>query len=175
MGFDRTVFSCIRSFGFITLTTLCLFLVQIPYALGQVDEGSITGTVQDASGAVVPNAQVTLVNTDQGLTLQTTTSGSGVYVFSPVRIGHYSVSVTAPGFSKTTQENLQVNVSQALQVNLQLKPGAATETVQVTTAPAELQTEEASVGQTVSGQTVNNLPLNGRNFTFLAQLGAGVN
>ena len=55
------------------------------------------------------------------------------------------------------------------------RPGATSETVQVTTAPPELQTEEASVGQTVTGQSVNNLPLNGRNFTFLAQLGAGVN
>ncbi len=63
----------------------------------------------------------------------------------------------------------------ALQVNVQLKPGATSETVQVTTAPPELQTSESSVGQTVTGQTINNLPLNGRNFTFLAQLGAGAN
>ncbi len=85
------------------------------------------------------------------------------------------MSVTAPGFSTTTQQNLQVTVGQHLQVNVQLKTGAATETVQVTTAPPQLQTEEASVGQMVTEQTVNNLPLNGRNFTFLAQLGAGVN
>ncbi len=58
---------------------------------------------------------------------------------------------------------------------MQLKTGATSETVQVTTAPPELQTSESSVGQTVTGQTMNSLPLNGRNFTFLAQLGAGVN
>ena len=75
-----------------------------------MDEGSITGTVQDPTGAVVPNAQVTLLNTDQGLTLETTTNGGGEYTFSPVRIGHYSVTVTAPGFSTTTQQNLTVNV-----------------------------------------------------------------
>src|SRR6202044_166581 len=79
------------------------------------------------------------------------------------------------GFSTTNQQNLQVTVGLALQVNVQLKTGATSETVQVTTAPPELQTEESSVGQTVTGQSVNNLPLNGRNFTFLAQLGAGVN
>ena len=124
---------------------------------------------------MVPGAQVTLLNTDQGITLNTTTSGSGEYTFSPVRIGHYSVSAAAPGFSTTTQQNLQVKLDQHLQVNIQLKTGAATETVQVTTAPPELQTEEGSVGQIVTGQSVNNLPLNGRNFTFLAQLGAGVN
>ncbi len=173
MGFERNLSRWFKSFGCITLITLCFLLVQSPRAFGQVDEGSITGTVQDPTGAVVPNAKVILLNTDQGITLQTTTNASGEYTFSPVRIGHYTVSVTAPGFSKTTQENLQVNVSQALQVNLQLKPGAATETVQVTTAPPQLQTEEASVGQTVTGSTLNSLPLNGRNFTFLAQLGAG--
>lgn len=161
--------------GFLTLSAFFLLLMHTQPVFGQVDEGSISGLVQDPSGAVVPNAQVELLNTDQGITLSTTTSGSGEYTFSPVRIGHYTLSVTAPGFSKTTQENLQVNVSQALHLNVQLKPGATSETVQVTTAPPELQTEESSVGQTVTGQSVNNLPLNGRNFTFLAQLGAGVN
>jgi hypothetical protein len=124
---------------------------------------------------VVPGAQVTLQNTDQGITLETTSSSSGEYTFSPVRIGHYTVSATAAGFSKTVQENLTVSLDQHLQVNIALKTGATSETVQVTTAPPELQTEEASLGQTITGQSVNNLPLNGRNFTFLAQLGAGVN
>jgi hypothetical protein len=161
----------------LTLSTLVLLLLlmQSHCVFGQVDEGAITGTVQDPSSAVIPNAQVTLLNTDQGLTLTTTTNGSGVYTFSPVRIGHYSISVAAPGFTTTTQKNLQVDVGQQLQVNVQLSPGAATQTVEVTTAPPELQTSESSVGQTVTGQTINNLPLNGRNFTFLAQLGAGAN
>jgi hypothetical protein len=161
--------------GYLTLSALLLLLMLVRPAFGQVDEGSISGQVQDPTGAVVPGAQVTLLNTDQGITLNSTTTNSGEYTFSPVRIGHYTLSVTAPGFSKTTQENLQVNVSQALHVDVQLKPGATSETVQVTTAPPELQTEESSIGQTVTGQSVNNLPLNGRNFTFLAQLGAGVN
>ena len=118
---------------------------------------------------------MTLLNTDQGITLTTTTNGSGEYTFSPVRIGHYSVSVTAPGFSTTTQQNLKVNVGSAPAGQRAAEAGAATETVQVTTAPPELQTAESSVGQTITGQTINNLPLNGRNFTFLAQLGAGAN
>jgi hypothetical protein len=153
---------------------LCLLLVSSRSALGQVDEGAITGTIQDTSGAVVPGAQVTLVNTDQGITLTVRSNGSGGYTFSPVRIGHYKLSAEAKGFSKTTQENIVVNVSQVLQVNVQLKPGAATETVEVSTAPPLLQTEEASVGQVIGTEQVNDLPLNGRNFTFLAQLGAGM-
>jgi Carboxypeptidase regulatory-like domain/TonB-dependent Receptor Plug Domain/TonB dependent receptor len=175
MSRDRSAAKWFRSFGYITLTALCFLLVQSSRAFGQVDEGSITGAVQDTSGAVVANAHVTLLNTDQGLTLETNTNSSGVYTFSPVRIGNYSISVAAAGFAKVTQEHLEVHVSQNLQVNLQLKPGSASETIEVTTAPPVLQTEDASVGQVVGSRTVNSLPLNGRNFTFLAQLGAGVN
>jgi hypothetical protein len=159
--------------SFLTLSMLLLLLTYSQPLFGQVDEGSIAGSVQDPSGAVVPGAQVTLLNTDQGITLNTTTNSSGEYTFSPVRIGHYSVSATAPGFSKTEQQNLQVAVAQHLRVDIALKAGATTETVQVTTAPPQLQTEEASVGQVVNQRSVNSLPLNGRNFTFLAQLGAG--
>src|ERR1700689_1263824 len=175
MSRNRLAIRLIKSVGYVTLSALFLLLMQSQRVFGQVDEGSISGLVQDPTGAVVPNAQVTLLNTDQGITLTTTTNGGGEYTFSPVRIGHYSVSVTAPGFSSTNQQNLQVTVGLSLQVNVQLKTGAASETVQVTTAPPELQTSESSVGQTVTGQTINNLPLNGRNFTFLAQLGAGAN
>jgi len=174
MAFDCRESSRFRQLGFLFLMCLCLLLLPSRYAFGQVDEGAISGTVQDATGAVVAGAQVTLVNTDQGLTLQTRAGNSGEYSFSPVRIGHYSVSAAARGFAKTTQENLEVAVGQHLLVNIQLKPGAATETVEVTTAPPLLQTEEASVGQVITQESVNSLPLNGRNFTFLAQLGAGM-
>jgi hypothetical protein len=157
-----------------TLTCICLLLVQGRSAFGQVDEGAITGTVSDSTGAVVPNATVNLVNTDQGITLETKSNASGGFTFSPLRIGNYQLTVTAQGFSKTTQKNLKVSVAQVLQVNVALKLGAATETVEVNTAPPLLQTEEASVGQVIGQQEVNALPLNGRNFTFLAQLGAGM-
>jgi hypothetical protein len=88
MGLERNAAVWLRKFGYLTLTFLCVLLVPGRYAYGQVDEGAISGTVQDATGAVVPGAQVTLLNTDQGITLQTRTSGNGEYTFSPVRIGH---------------------------------------------------------------------------------------
>jgi hypothetical protein len=160
----------------VSIAALLLVLLMLgQHAFAQVDEGAINGTIQDPTGAVIPGAQVTLLNTDQGITLTTTTNASGQYVFSPVRIGHYTIKVAAAGFSGAQQSNLEVNVGQQLQVNLQLKTGAATETVEVDTAPPALQTSESSVGQVVTSKTINNLPLNGRNFTFLAQLGAGVN
>lgn len=171
MGRER---KAIHWLGVSVCISLSILLSQSRMAFGQVDEGAITGTVQDTTGAVVPNAQVTLLNTDQGITLETKSNASGFYTFNPVRIGHYTITVTAQGFAKTTQSNLTVNVAQVLQVNFQIKLGATTETVQVNTAPPLLQTEEASVGQVIGQQEVNSLPLNGRNFTFLAQLGAGM-
>ena len=173
MALDRNARNWLVRLGFITLTCLCLLLIQSPFALAQVDMGSVTGTVSDTSGAVIPGAKVTLLNTDVGLTMEGISDSGGRYTFSPVKIGHYTLTATASGFSKTTQEAITVNVSQVLQVNLQLKPGAASETVTVSTAPPLLQTDQSSVGQVIDSQQVNGLPLNGRNFTFLAQLGAG--
>jgi hypothetical protein len=174
MGRERKTSNWFSVSACITFSCFCLLLLQSGSAFCQVDEGAISGTVQDTSGAVVPNSKVTLLNTDQGITLETKTNSSGFYTFNPVRVGHYTVTVTAQGFSKTTQTNITVNVAQVLLVNVQLKLGTATETVEVNTAPPLLQTEEASVGQVIGQQEVNDLPLNGRNFTFLAQLGAGM-
>lgn len=173
MSFGHGTSSFLSRCSCIAFAWLCVFLACTQIAAAQVDEGSITGTVTDTTGAVVPGASVTVLNTDVGLTLKSTTNSRGEYTFSPLRIGHYSISVVAKGFEKTTQENLSVNVSQNLQANIQLKLGSETETVEVTSAPPLLQTEDASVGQVVTEQSVNDLPLNGRNFTFLAQLGAG--
>ncbi|HEY0784313.1 MAG TPA: carboxypeptidase regulatory-like domain-containing protein [Acidobacteriaceae bacterium] len=175
MAFPENVSSWFRRIACYAVAATCLLLAGVPLALAQVDEGSVTGTVQDPSGAVVPNASVTLLNTDQGLSLQTHSDNAGSYVFSPVRIGNYTLTVTAAGFSTTTQEKLTVAVGQELQVNVSLKTGMASENVVVSTAPPQMQTEEASVGQVVTERSINSLPLNGRNFTFLAQLGAGVN
>ena len=174
MALDRRYLRCLRTFGFAVLTCLSFLVVQNRYAFGQVDEGAISGTVQDTTGAVVPDAQVTLVNKDQGITLETKSNSTGGYIFSPVRVGNYSITVTAKGFAKTTQNNLKVEVGTPLTANIQLKLGSATETVEVNTAPPLMQTEEASVGQVIDQKEVNSLPLNGRNFTFLAQLGAGM-
>jgi len=175
MATGRNSLSCLRRTVYITITALCFLLARTQCMFGQVDEGAINGTVLDVTGAAVPNAHVILLNTDQGLSLETNTNNSGVYIFSPVRIGHYAITVTGSGFSKTTQKNLTVAVGQNLQVNFQLQVGSASSTVEVTTEPPQLETDESSVGQVVTERTVNSLPLNGRNFTFLAQLGAGVN
>ena len=173
MALDRSGVTWLTKLAHIALVCVCVFFISTRNASGQVDQGSITGIVQDTTGAAVANAQVSLLNTDQGLTLDVTTNSNGEFSFSPVRIGNYSLTVTATGFAKTTQQNLTVSVGQRLLVNMQMKPGATTEVVEVSTAPPQLQTEDSSVGQVMTEKSVNSLPLNGRNFTFLAQLGAG--
>ena len=164
-----------RKFAYALSLVLCLLVFSTQHLFGQVDEGAITGIVQDPTGAVIPGAVVTLVNTDQGLSLQAKAGDNGSFTFSPVRIGHYKLTATAPGFSATTQENITVAVGENVQVNVSLKTGGSNETVTITAAPPQLQTDESSVGQVVDEHTVVSLPLNGRNFTFLAQLSAGVN
>ncbi len=165
---------CARSLGALLFTFALLFGVPGGHAFGQADQGAITGLVSDPSGAVISGAHVTLTDTDTSLTLETQTDASGNYVFSPVKIGHYKVSVTAPGFSTTTQENITVNIQDRAAVNVELKTGAENTTVTVTTAPPLLQTQEGSTGQVIEAATINQTPLNGRNWVFIAQLTAGV-
>src|SRR5882724_4970585 len=141
----------------------------------QIDTGSIAGTITDASGAVVGGAKVTLTNEGTAATLSTTAGSDGFYRFSPVRIGSYKLDVVAQGFKTSTETNIVVDVSSNVSRNFKLQPGAVTETVEVTSEAPLLQSQDASVGQVVNQQSINNLPLNGRNFTFLAQLAAGVN
>jgi hypothetical protein len=159
--------------GFLTLAVSAILGISFLHA--QVDTGSITGTVTDASGAVVGGAKVTLTNEGTGTSLSTTSASDGVYNFSPVRIGAYKLEVSAQGFKKEVQIHATVDVSARVLINFKLQPGAVTETVEVNTTAPVLQAEDASVGQVVDQRNVNNLPLNGRNFTFLAQLAAGVN
>ena len=143
-------------------------------SFAQVDTGAILGTTKDSSGGLIPGAKVTLTNNDTGLVLTTSTGASGEYTFSPVKIGHYSVAAEFKGFQRVEHSNVTVEVQQRVVVDLVLPPGQMTQTVMVTGEPPALQTQDASVGQVIGARSINNLPLNGRNFTFLAQLSAGV-
>src|SRR5579863_1326238 len=98
-----------------------LFLSFCAGLHAQVDQGAITGVVQDSSGAAIPNAHVTLTNTYTGLILRRDANASGVYVFSPVKIGNHEVSASAPGFQTTLQQNVHVDIQQRLNINIQLQ------------------------------------------------------
>lgn len=143
-------------------------------ATAQVDTGSILGTVRDESGAVVPGSRVTLIDQGTGLVLSTTTNASGIYNFTPIKIGTYKVTASKAGFKNISQSNIVVNVQAQVKVDLTLSPGMVTQTIEVTSAPPQLQTQNASTGVVVTTQQINNLPLATRNYTFLAQLSPGV-
>ncbi len=140
----------------------------------QVDTGAVLGTVKDQSGAVIPGAKVTLTNEGTNFSVVTNTGSDGSYIFTPVKIGSYAVTAEFQGFQKASHPHVTLNVQQQVVVDFSLVPGAVTQTVEVTSEVPLLQTQNSSVGQVVGTREVNNLPLNGRNFTFLAQLTAGV-
>jgi hypothetical protein len=156
-----------------TLFAFALIFVPAHVMFGQLDQGTITGVVQDPTGAVIANAAVTLTSTDEGFILKSKSDGAGVYTFPSVKIGSYKVSAAALGFQTTTQTNLHLNIQQRLNVVITLKPGAASETVTVTSEAPLMQTQDSSIGQTMDAETVNSVPLNGRNWVYIAQLAPG--
>jgi carboxypeptidase family protein/TonB-dependent receptor-like protein len=159
----------------LVLASLVVLLCGAAPLRAQVDAGAILGTVSDASGGSVRGATVTLTNEGTNASLSTTTNADGTYKFTPVRIGSYKVTATLQGFQTVTQKGVTVNVGQEVVVDFTLKPGSVSETVEVQSSVPVLETQDASVGQVIDSRSVNDLPLNGRNFTFLAQLAAGVN
>jgi len=154
---------------------LVVWLCTAAPSLAQVDAGSISGVVTDASGGAINGASVTLANEGTGAELTTTTGSDGGYKFTPVRIGAYKVTATFQGFQTVVQRGINVNVGENVVANFTMAPGAVTDTITVESTVPVLQSQDASVGQVVDSKAVNDLPLNGRNFTFLAQLAAGVN
>ena len=155
------------------LLLIAVMLFSCAYAWSQADQGTISGTVTDNTGAAIPGAKVTATDVNTGLQLTTTTDASGIYTFSPIKIGTYSVLASANGFSSLKQDNVRVDIQSRVSVPLALAPGGVTETVQVTSAPPLMQTQDNSVAQVMSAETINNVPLNGRNWVYIAQLAAG--
>ncbi len=158
---------------FANLVVLCsLFSTD---ALGQMaNAGSVSGQVTDPSNAVVPDASVKLTDPSTGITQSTTTNASGRYVFSNVPPGTYTLSVEKQGFNTTTIPSQPVRVGVPLTQDLKLQVGAATQVVEVQATNAELQTENATIGNTVSGLALNSLPSLNRDVSTFVELQPGV-
>jgi Carboxypeptidase regulatory-like domain len=142
--------------------------------LAQVDTGNLVGTVRDPSGAVLSGVTVTATNMDTGASTVVKTEASGNFVITPLKIGRYSVSVEAAGFRKEVRPNIVLDVQQTIRLDFALKVGSVTQTTEVSGAAPLLETENASLGDVVTAETVEELPLNGRRYTDLAELTAGV-
>jgi hypothetical protein len=150
---------------------LCLLLALLPSRiLAQAIFGSINGTVTDASGAVVPNASITVTDTDKGTTRVVTSSDSGAYLVHDLIPDHYQLKVEAAGFAGVQSEVISVSADSSSQVNFALKPGAASQTIEVTSEAPQLKTDRADVSTTLDTLTVEETPNLIRNTTSLVLL-----
>ncbi|MDQ2899902.1 MAG: Plug and carboxypeptidase regulatory-like domain-containing protein, partial [Acidobacteriota bacterium] len=165
-----------KSHVYFRWASLCIATALLPIfsiaAFAQSDLGSIQGFVKDPSGAVVPNAKVTVAN-QTGLERQATSNESGTYAITNVPPGVYSIAVEAPGFKKYESTNNKLDPSATLGVDVVLTVGAANETVQVSADTVTLQTETASVQRLITREQIDALELNGRNPVGLASLVPG--
>jgi len=127
---------------------------------GQSDRGTITGTVSDQAGALIPNAQVVANNTATGVQFNTQTTETGNFAIPSLPSGIYDVTVEVTGFRKFTQTGITVQVAQTARVDVVMQVGNTTESVTVSADAPLLKTENAAQSTTINGEQINNLPLN---------------
>src|SRR5271157_661959 len=159
----------------VLLGSLALLFIAV-FAVGsyaQVNSGTITGLVTDNAGAAVSNAQIVVTETTTGSIHQLKSGDTGLYTVPFLPPGHYSVAISAAGFSQFKVESLVLQVDQTLRVDASLKIGAVSESVTVTASSVNLNTDSSTIGQVISEVQVEQLPLNGRNFGQLLLLSAG--
>jgi hypothetical protein len=154
---------------------LVLFLFLSSLAVrAQTANGQVNGTVTDTSGAIVSGATVRLTNQGTKITNQAKTNSTGYFLFTNVLPGTYTLSVEQPGFKTETVNPFEIQVNQTLTQDVHLQVGAVTENVTVTTQAPLIQTSSAELGTVIPQQPVQELPLNGRNFTQLLILTPGI-
>ena len=160
---------------FTTALVGVLLLVAVPCLLAQTSEsGAITGTVKDTTGAVITTASVTITSLGTGQKRTVTTGDTGIYNFTLLAPGSYSLAIEAKGFKKLTVPSITVVVTETVALSNVLTVGAATQEVTVEASEAEaIQTASATVGTVLTEATVSELPLSTRNYTNLLGLSAG--
>jgi hypothetical protein len=152
-----------------------LLLLFYPHAvLAQFETSAVLGFVRDSSGAPIAGSKVKLVNVATTVTSVTASDSDGHYQFPDVHIGRYKVTAAAPGFNDSVTDPFAVDVSTRQRVDLVLKPGSVAETVVVSGAATQLESETSSTGTIISETQVHDLPLNGRAYGDLMALAPGV-
>jgi len=143
-------------------------------AMAQTNVGSVSGTITDSSGAIIPRASVTLFNPAKGEKTATISNSIGEYVFPMVRPGTYALTTEVKGFKTVVRENLVIQVAEKIRVNISLEPGELAQKIEVQAESPLLQPDTSSIGTVVSETSISNLPLNGRNVYDLVGLVPGV-
>jgi hypothetical protein len=158
----------------IVLVFFALLLCGGANLFGQDATGRVIGIVTDPSGAAIPGVKVTVTNTGTQVARDTTTDQNGYYQVLDVPIGFYSVTAESSGFSKAVTDARQLFINQSLRIDIKLAVGAVSETVKVEGQATNVETVNATLGQSVTTRPIQNLPLNGRNVLDLALLQPGV-
>jgi hypothetical protein len=160
------------------MQALCLgvamFLIGLPL-FSQGNLGRITGTITDQSGGVIAGATVTVKDVERGVSRTLTTGDSGEYNAPNLLPGSYAVRAEAKGFKAVERENILLEVGKEIRVDLPLQPGEVSQTITITEAAPMVETTNATLGGTLSNETINDLPLNGRNYINLLTLRPGMN
>src|SRR6202522_4478262 len=156
------------------LAAILFFLCVTTCLHAQYENGSVVGTIRDASGAAVPGAVVTITNNATGVTAKITANGEGDYEAPSLRVGAYTISASAPGFANVVANNITVSVGGRARIDLSLKTGATQSTVQVSDVALQLETETSERGQVITNYQSEALPLVSRNYSDLLALVTGV-
>ena len=143
-------------------------------AYAQTSNGSVVGTVTDPSGAIIPGTTIVLKNTGTNTSETVVTGAAGNFTFSNLNPSTYDITATKQGFASLTQSGINVQVGAVVRVDVSLKLGTQSETVEVSAAQSLMQTESAELGGVVQGQQVEEAPLNGRNVNNLLDFIPGV-
>ena len=155
------------------LSLMFLFLVGIVQSFGQSTSGTLTGLITDQTGAAVPKATVTLIETGKGLKFVTLTSQDGYYTHARIPEGIYRLEIAKDGFKTSIQDHVQVNVNTTVRVDTALQVGSSTQSVEVSAMNPLLETERADVTTDISQTMTENLPTIGRNVAYLQTLAPG--
>src|SRR5581483_9398420 len=155
------------------LLTLSFLIFSTPLAQAQAVFGSIFGTVTDPSGAAVPNAKVTVTDTNKGTSEETTTNDAGNYSVTHLIPDNYSVRFEAQGFKVTEEKNIPVSADASARVDGQFQVGSSSESVEVTSEAPQLKTDRADVAIEFNQKYVEDLPIMNRNFTSFELLSPG--
>ena len=156
------------------LLTLCIVSLLAVPMVAQKTSGTIRGVVTDPSGAVLANIPVEITNSETGQVRTVTTNTQGEYVAPEIAVGTYTVTVKAPNFKESVSKNVDLHTSSTQTLNIQLQVGSTSEQVTVAASEVQVQTDNAALGEVVTGEQVRELPLNGRSFVQLTQLQPGV-
>ena len=163
--------SCCRRFCLAVIGSI--LMMGLP-ATAQVNTSTIAGNVTDESGSVVPNAVVTVTQASTGLVRKVTVSSNGEYAIPQLAPGRYEVKAEAQGFQTGVATAVNVDIAQRARLDFTLKVGMVSQQVEVSAHAEVMDTDTASLGQTIERRTIQDLPLNGRNYLTLGSLSAGV-